>query len=131
MDSRNVVDPNNPADQLEAAELEAAPAKRTDEDVATAIGRLLTWLLDADKLSSMGFRVLVAAHKLRPDLIGGISLADIAEFDGQCFGRSAAHKLSRELETLFAIHGIHDRSAAARRKYRTAFRRAELRESAS
>ena len=98
---------------------------RSEDEFATAMGRLLAWLMDADRLSGMGFRVLIAAHKLRPDLAGGISLQDIAEFDGQAYGRSAAHKVSADFERTFGVHGRHDRSPAARAKYREAYRRSQ------
>jgi len=119
-DTDRIVDPDNPASILEAKEEDR---DRSLEDFSTAVGRLLQWFIDADNLSlsRIGFRVLIATHKLRPDLIGGMSFEEVSRKCG--FGRSAAHKLSRELESIFQLHGVHDRSQVARAKYRKARRR--------
>jgi hypothetical protein len=87
-----------------------------DPDFLTAIGRLTQFFLEGKKLSQIGLRVLVAVHKLRPDLIGGISFQEISQMAG--FGRSATHNLSESFETFFPVGKMRlDRSARARRAY--------------
>lgn len=90
-------------------------------EMAFAFGRVLAWLLEGKSLAAVGTRVFVAAHKIRPDIIQGRSLDSIAKMSGQ--GRSAAHKLSKDFEAIFQVHGIHDRSEEARRKYSEAWQR--------
>lgn len=112
------VDYSDPRKLLE--ESEEGPA--TDHaELATAVGRLVAWLLEGGNLGLIGFRAYVVAHKLRPDLINGMSLDCIARKLGH--GRSSAHKLSKDLTEVFQIRGINDRSEAARQKYREAWAR--------
>jgi hypothetical protein len=120
-------DYSNPRSLLEEKEQEADESTTQDDPtaMATALGRVLAWLLEAPSLPKVGFRAYVIAHKLRPDLIGGMSFADMAQQLGQ--GRSSAHKLSKEFATIFGVRGMHDKSEEARRKYRQAWRRTNIR----
>jgi len=101
-----------PATILEDAE--RIPESR-HEELAHALGRLLAWLLEGKKLPAIGFRVMILAYKIRPDLIGGATLDQIASMRG--YGRSAAHNLSRQLEQTFGARGINDRSVSVRKIY--------------
>lgn len=112
------VDRNNPRSLLEASEEEPEPSHN---DLAFAFGRVLAWLLDAKTLNGVGFRAYIFAHKIRPDLIKGMTLDEIASILGH--GRSSSHKLSKELEMVFGIRGLNDRSDAARKKYRESWKR--------
>jgi hypothetical protein len=71
----------------------------------------------------IGLRVLVSVHKLRPDLIGGMSFAEIAGQAGQ--GRTAAHNLSEDFEQVFPVRGRLDRSTLARLRYARSHGRAK------
>lgn len=120
---REQTEPRNPRSLLEEEEDEMRQeAHGVDHtEMAFAIGRMLAWLLEGKSLAAVGNRVFVVAHKIRPDIINGMSLDGIAKMSGQ--GRSAAHKLSKEFEAIFGVHGIHDRSAEARKKYSEAYHR--------
>ena len=107
---------DDPASALEAKEEAVEVSDRTSEDFSAAIGRLLAWYLEGGTLAMIALRVLVSVHKLRPDLIGGMSFQEIAGKAGQ--GRSAAHNLSEEFEQYFPIRGRLDRSELARLRYR-------------
>ncbi len=97
-------------------ELPAGDPLPTDTDLLSAIGRLLAWYLEGEKLSQIGLRTLVSIHKLKCDLIGGISFQEIAEQAG--YGRSAAHNLSASFEATFPTgRGRLDRSSIARNHY--------------
>jgi len=88
----------------------------------TAIGRLCQYFLEGRTTAGIGLRVLVAIHELRPDLIGGISFAEISAMAG--FGRSATHNLSEDFENFFPVGKMPlDRSAKARRAYRLSHHR--------
>jgi hypothetical protein len=115
IDPEQMTDGRDPASELEAKE---EGADRPIEDYSAAVGRVLSWFLEGQTLAQIGLRVLVATHKLRPDLIGGMSFQEIAGFAG--FGRSAAHNLSEDFEKCFPVRGIHDRSTLARTRYRDA-----------
>lgn len=95
-----IVDPTTPRDVLEAAEEVRVQDQR---DLSIALGRILAWLLDTqpgpDRLERLGERVLVVAYQVRPDLIGGATLADISCHRGK--GRSFANKLSRSFARTF------------------------------
>lgn len=69
----------------ESADVEALSAV----DFSAATGRLLAWYIEGPTLAGIGLRVLVSVHKLRPDLIGGMSFREISAPAGFC--RSAAH----------------------------------------
>jgi hypothetical protein len=97
-------DSSDPRSILEEKESEH---ENTHEELAFALGRLLVWLLEAQDIHLIGQRVYVAAYKLRPDLIGGATLQDIAKMTGH--GRSKAHNLSRELSDILGIRGLNDR----------------------
>jgi hypothetical protein len=85
-------------------------------DFRAAMGRFLQWFIEGKTTGQIGLRVLVATHKLRPDLIGGISFQDIAGQAG--YGRSAAHNLSEDFEKFFPVGRMRlDRSAIARAAY--------------
>lgn len=118
-------DYSDPRSLLEEKEQQAEESTQDEAAMATAFGRVLAWLLEAPSLHKVGFRAYVIAHKLRPDLIGGMSFADMAQQLGQ--GRSSAHKLSKEFATIFGVRGMHDKSDDARRKYRQAWRRTNIR----
>jgi hypothetical protein len=113
IDPESMSDGRTPASELEAKE---EAKDRPAEDYSAAVGRVLSWFLEGQSLAQIGLRVLVATHKLRPDLIGGISFQQISQMAG--FGRSAAHNLSTEFERNFPVRGIHDRSTLARAHYR-------------
>lgn len=112
------VDRNNPRSLLEESEEAPEPSHH---DLAFAFGRVLAWLLDAKTLNGVGFRAYIFAHKIRPDLIKGMTLDEIASILGH--GRSSSHKLSKELELVFGIRGMNDRSDQARKKYKQAWKR--------
>ena len=113
-----IADGHDPASDLEEREERehGQTVDRPAEDYAAAIGRVLAFFLEGQTLGQIGMRVLVAVHKLRPDLIGGMSFQEIAAQAGQ--GRSAAHNLSEEFEQYFPIRGRLDRSELARLRYR-------------
>lgn len=93
------------------------------EELAFALGRLLVWLLQAQKLPLIGQRVYIAAYKIRPDLVGGATLEQIAKLTGH--GRSKAHNLSRELSDMFGVRGLNDRGdQLSTPRYRRAWTRA-------
>lgn len=119
--TNNLVDRNDPRSVLEEAEETTEP---NHHEMAFALGRLLAWMLDGKTFSSVGFRAYILAHKIRPDLINGMTLDDISKHMGH--GRSSGHKLSKELEMTFRIRGLNDRSQAARLKYRQSWRRANM-----
>lgn len=121
---REQTETRTPRDFLEEDEEQQTHADSgiSQEDMAFAIGRMLAWMVEGRSLASVGNRVFIVAHKIRPDIINGMSLDGIARMSGQ--GRSAAHKLSKEFEQIFQVHGIHDRSAEARKKYAESWRRA-------
>jgi hypothetical protein len=114
-----IFDEHDPASDLEERE-EREHEKAVDrpvEDYSAALGRLLAWLLEGPTTAGIGLRTLVAVHKVRPDLIGGLSFEEISAMAG--FGRSAAHNLSEDFERTFpGIHGRFDRSETARAAYR-------------
>ena len=114
---RDISDPNDPHSVLEASD------ERNDDARETAVmfGRILAWLLDAKTLSHIGFRAMILAYKMRPDLIGGRTLDQIGRILGH--GRSSAHKLSKELEDTFGLRGINDKSDRARQIYSAVWRR--------
>ena len=85
-----------------------------------AFGRMLGWILDARTLAVAGFRAHLVAYKIRPDLIDGASLDAISRRLG--YGRSASHKLSKELTRIFGVRGLNDRSERACRAYAAAWR---------
>lgn len=87
---------SNPASQLEERE-EAAQ----QDEVAFVFGRLLSWLFQGRSLEHVGFRAHILAYHLRPDLIQGMTLEEIAGKMGH--GRSHAHNLSTELSLTFGI----------------------------
>lgn len=109
---------------LEESEQEAerSPHDLNTSDMGNALGGLLVWLLEAKTLSAVGFRARILTHKLRPDLIDGMTLEQIAAETGH--GRSYAHKLSKALSATLGVKGMHDRSEEARKKYREAWHRA-------
>lgn len=78
-------------------------------DLAHGMGRLLVWMLEGDELDRIGQRVLICAYKLRPDLIGGATLASIAKRRGLL--RSYANKMSRQFTRTFGIRGINGHAA--------------------
>jgi hypothetical protein len=92
----------SPRDLLEKAEFIPEP---THEELAHALGRLLVWQLEGGSLDRIGERVLITAYKLRPDLIGGATLAEIARHRGLL--RSHANKMSRQFTRTFGIRGIN------------------------
>lgn len=112
------IDHSTPRDILE--ESEELPEASHDE-LATVVGRILAWILEGGTLGTVGLRAYILAHKIRPDLIGGMSLDKMAAKLGH--GRSSAHKLSKDLSAVFGIRGINDRSETARQKYREAWAR--------
>ncbi len=117
-------DYSDPRALLEEKEQEQSTHDLDSVAMATVFGRVFAWVLAAPSLEKMGFRVHVAAHKLRPDLIGGMSFEKMASMLGQ--GRSSAHKLSKEFSETFGVRGMLDKSDDARRKSREAWRRANI-----
>ena len=118
IDPDSMSDGHDPASDLEEKE---ATVDRPIEDYSAAVGRVLAWFVEGTNLAQIGLRVLVATHKLRPDLIGGMAFEEISAMAG--FGRSAAHNLSDDFEKTFPVRGIHDRSTLARAHYRDARRK--------
>ena len=93
-----------------------------DPDLRAALGRIFCWLLEGQRVSQVGLRLLVFVHAHRPDLIGGISFEEISQMAG--FGRSAAHNISTDLERLWPVGPTRlSRSARARRAYRLSHHR--------
>jgi len=88
------------------------------------MGRLLAWILEGNSYSSIGYRAMILAYQIRPELIGGKTLAEIGKPLG--YGRSASHKLSKELEQVFSIRSINSKSDPARITYRKVWRAANL-----
>lgn len=110
----------DPRKLLERAEQIAEP---THEELAFALGRLLVWLLDGDRLTKIGERVLIVAYMLRPDLIGGATLEQIAARRGH--GRSSAHNLARRFTRTFGVKSINGKvSAGASARYSQAWHKA-------
>jgi hypothetical protein len=100
----------------------AGDSSPLDPDLRAAIGRILAWFLEGERLSQVGTRVLVSVHKLNPALVGGISFDAIAAQAG--YGRSAAHNLSLSFEETFPVGQTRlSRSARARRAYRASHHR--------
>jgi hypothetical protein len=119
IDPEEILDDHDPVSEIEAMEereAKEAAVDKTPEEYSAATGRLLAWLLEGMTLGQIGLRVLVAIHKLRPDLIGGMSFAEISAMAG--FGRSAAHNLSDDFEKTFPIRGRLDKSELARLRYK-------------
>lgn len=85
------------------------------DELAAAFGRVLTWLLRSKNVEHVGFRAYVLAYKLRPDLIHGMTFADIGAMMGQ--GRSHAHNLSHELTLIFGLRGRNEQSDDAKKKH--------------
>jgi len=113
IDPEEILEMHDPASDLEERE---ETVDRPIEDYSAAMGRLLSWFLEKRTLAMIGHRVLVATHKLRPDLIGGKSFQEIAGQSGFC--RSAAHNLSEDFEQVFPIGKTRlDRSRLARLRY--------------
>lgn len=83
------------------------------EQAGFAMGRVLIWILSAGALESVGLRAYVVVYKLRPDLINGMTLDEIAGLRG--VGRSFTHKLAKDFTDTFAINGINSRSVQTRR----------------
>ncbi len=100
---------DNPRDALERQEEQAL-----EDELAFAFSRILSWLLSARSVELVGFRAYVLAHKLRPDLIKGMTLQEIGELVSQ--GRSNAHNLSKELTLTFGIRGRNEQSDASKRE---------------
>lgn len=117
--NHEAIDANDPRRILEANE---EHENQTEErEAAFALGRILGWTLDARSLSQIGIRVLVASRKIRPDLVAGISLSDIAIKTG--VGRSAIHKISKDFESVFGFRGTLDKSVATRSALSESWRR--------
>jgi hypothetical protein len=117
IDPEFLLDEHDPASDLEAKEEKVEASDRTSADYSAAVGRLLAWFLEGQNLAQIGLRVLVCIHKLRPDLIGGMSFQEISAQAGH--GRSAAHNLSEDFERTFPIGQMRlDRSDLARLRYK-------------
>jgi hypothetical protein len=88
-----------------------SPEDPTHEEISFVLGRLIAWLLGAEagpKLpGKVGKRALVLCYKLRPDLLEGITLRQIAKVCRTSL--SDAHNLSKDLSDVFSIRGLHDR----------------------
>lgn len=52
------------------------------EELAYALGRLLAWILEPGRLTQIGERAIIVGFKIRPDLIGGATLDEIAKRRG-------------------------------------------------
>lgn len=96
-----------PRELLERAERIPEP---THEELSHALGRLLVWMIDGQRLTRIGERVLIVAYMLRPDLIGGATLEQIAARRGH--GRSGAHNLARRFMRTFGVKSINGKAAA-------------------
>jgi hypothetical protein len=90
--------------------------------MSSALGRILAWMLDARTMARVGMRVHVAAQKIRPDLVNGMSMRQIAEPFG--VGRSRVHNLAKEFERAFGFHGPYYRGGpGVARRLSIAYRR--------
>lgn len=111
---------DDPRTLLESAERLPEP---THEELAYAMGRLLVWMLDGQRLTKIGERVLIVSYMLRPDLIGGATLEEIAARRGH--GRSGAHNLARRFMRTFGVKSINGKTAAqASARYSAAWHKA-------
>jgi hypothetical protein len=114
------IEASTPRDILESQE-----APDIHDDLAAAFGRILSWLFQARtwekrngrkcrSVEHVGFRAFVLAYKIRPDLIDGMTFAEIGELLGQ--GRSHAHNLSQELTLTFGIRGRNEQVTEAKKR---------------
>ena len=105
--------------------LESQETPDVHDELAAAFGRLLAWLFQARtwekrnghkcrSVEHVGFRAFVLAYKIRPDLIDGMTFAEIGELLGQ--GRSHAHNLSQELTLTFGIRGRNEQLTEAKKR---------------
>jgi AraC-like DNA-binding protein len=111
----NQSDYDDPRAILEREESETETINSTI-DFVSMISRLIAWQVEGKKLHSIGMRTLVICHTIRPDIIAGMTLDQIAQRCG--YGRSAVHKLSKDFRDNFHFHGtqIHERSQEVRAK---------------
>lgn len=82
--------------------LESSETEELQNELAHAFGRLLAWIFEGgETLEEVGFRAYILGYKIRPDLIHGKTLADIADLNQT--GRSNAHNLAKDLSLTFGI----------------------------
>lgn len=67
--------------------------KEAREVITVVICRLLLWMADAPTLADRGIRASVGLYCIRPDLIDGATLQEIADHAG--YTRQAVHHLVR------------------------------------
>lgn len=101
--------------QTPASALEESETPDIHDELAAAFGRVLTWLLRAKTVEHVGFRAYVLAYKLRPDLINGMTFAEIGALMGQ--GRSHAHNLSAELTLTFGLRARNEQTEESKKKH--------------
>lgn len=92
----------SPSDILERAE---AIPEASHEELAHALGRILAWQLEGRTLAAIGERVMVVAYKLRPDLIRGATIRQIASM--RRVKKSFIHKLCTQFTRIFAVRGCN------------------------
>ncbi len=115
----DAIDYADPRVLMERSEEESDIPSMDDDDGVQVLRRILFWVLDAKHFRAVATRAYVAAYIASPDVVQGITLAEIARLSGQ--GRSAAHNLAKEFEEKFSCRSIHARSAEARLKYSKAY----------
>ncbi len=106
--SQEGVNAQTPRDILEEAE---HIPEATHEELGHTLGRLFVWILDGQTLVKMGERFLIVVYKVRPDLTGGVTLAQIASAGARHDRRnwrSYVNKLQRQFTRTFAFRGIND-----------------------
>lgn len=115
--NREPVDHVTPRDLLERAEHIPEP---TQEELAHALGRVLTWIMDGGTLVRIGERAMIVAYKLRPDVVRGVTLEGVAgmsRLHGRNKWRSYVNKLQRQFSRTFGIRGLNDHSKGGRKPW--------------
>lgn len=98
---------DDPASLLEQAEQVPEPSHA---ELAHALGRILAWLLDGDTLRCIGERVIVMAYKVRPDMIEGATIREIAR--KRRIKKSYIAKLAKQFTRVFGIRGLNDHAVS-------------------
>lgn len=112
----------NPRESIEAAESEAELSLQhaANNQAAFVLGRVLIWMLSTGPkgtlgtLESIGVRACVVAYKLRPDLINGMTLNDIATM--RSCSDQFVHKLAKEFSETFDAKGMNGKSLMHRKR---------------
>jgi hypothetical protein len=98
---------NDPAEIMENAEAIPEPSH---SELAQALGRIIVWLLDGGSVQRIGERVLILAYKIRPDLVGGATLRQLAKHRG--VKKSWLNKISRQFTRVFGMRSLNGHASA-------------------